>query len=435
MAIDAANLVAVLHHSGSRLDLKTTDLCFLAALYGRENDDALSWIDDDTMVDLFAQVCELVEPDAENVRTRATHAIQRLRDQRLLARIDGAGLVRAGDFNLTTLATNIVEFFAQNESDVLTRESLGLLTKELIGKLSEIKQDTRDIASEEQWRASVIGPLRITIKDLVTGIERRQRGLDRQQQDVRARISELLDMDWFSSVEECERLLQDTVSTLAELKTVLLEDSHQMRAFLQDIEQIAHEAGQPEAEEAARRVMEQIDCVAAWGSARQQSWSEYYQYVHGFLRDVVRLDPSRALSERLIDQLSGWLEERFCLLVAETKPMRVLREVEARIERPAVIRPRMDREIDLDSVAADSESRDLEALVFKVLENSPRSLAGVVQEVLPELDREHRYGGIGEITALVAQHTTPDATQERPWVAVPGGLEIEDWSLLRSEQP
>lgn len=38
-------------------------------------------------------------------RKRATHAIGRLRDQRMLARVDGAGIVRAGEYALTRLAT------------------------------------------------------------------------------------------------------------------------------------------------------------------------------------------------------------------------------------------------------------------------------------------------------------------------------------------
>lgn len=426
---DPARAVAALHHSNAKLDLKTIDLCFLAALYAKENDTAQSWIDDETMVNLFGQVCDLVEPDAENVRTRATHAIQRLRDQKLLARIDGAGPVRAGDFNLTSLATGIVEFYVQDASDVLTRESLGLLTKELIAKLSEIESKARRCGSSEEWRESVVAPLRITVRDLTAGIERRQRSLDRQQQEIRARISELLDLDWFTSVEECERLLEETASTLAELKTILLEDTHQMQTFLQDIEQRAREREKPAAEEAARRVGEHIDRVAAWGSARQEAWSEYYQYVHGYLRDVVRLDPSRALAERLREQLANWTDERFFLLVADAPAMRVLREIEARIERPAVSRPRRDRERALESIATESGAQDLEARVLAALANEPDSLASVVEQILPELEQERRYLGIGEITALVARHATTNGARERPWATVPGGFEIENWEL------
>ena len=433
MARDSARLVASLHHRGAKLDLKTIDLCFLAALYARENEETLTWIDDETMVDLFAQVCDLVEPDADNVRSRATHAIQRLRDQRLIARIDGAGLVRAGDFNLTSLATHIVEFFLHDATDVLTRESLGLLTKELIAKLSEIKRSAEDATSPEEWRATIVSPLRITIKDLVAGIDRRQRGLDHQQQAIRARISELLQLDWFASVEECEALLGDTAATLGELKTVLLEDAHHMQGLLQDIEQLAVVAHQPETEEAVRRVGEHIDRLAAWGSRRQQAWSDYYQYVHGFLRDVVRMDRSRALSERLRDQLANWVDDRFFLFVAEPDPIRLLREVQAQTERPPVVRPRRDREAPLAHVSGESDTADLEALVFAALTDSPNTLAGVVREILPGLREERRYLAIGEIAALIARHAVPHGNEKRPWVTVPGRLEIEDWRLHGSD--
>ena len=98
MPVDSARLVASLHHSGAKVELRTIDLCFLAALYGRGNDAGVSSIGDEQMVDVFAQVCELAAPDLDNVRKSATHAIQRLREQKLLARIDGAGMMRAGDY-------------------------------------------------------------------------------------------------------------------------------------------------------------------------------------------------------------------------------------------------------------------------------------------------------------------------------------------------
>ena len=429
MAVDSAHLVASLHHSGAKLELKTIDLCFLAALYGRENDEGLTSIGDEDVVEVFAQVCELVEPDPDNVGRRATNAIQRLRDQKLLARIDGAGLVRAGDYNLTALATGIVEFFIDDERDVLTRESLALLTGEVIANLAKIEQSARGAASPQQWEESVALPLRITIRDLVTGIDRRQRGLERQQEALQARISDLLEMDWFASVRECEEMLEETASTLAELKTVLLERTHQMQGLLQDIEQRAQDGDQPEAAQAARDVASQLDRLGAWGSARQQAWSEYYQYVHDYLRDVVRLDPERALSERLRDQLATWVEDRFFLLAPQTEPTRVLREVDARVERPPLVRPRRDRETPLERVSSDSDGADLEALVRASLARSPDTLAAVLRETLPVIDEERRYLAIGEIAALVAEHTTAQPSEERPWVAVPGGFEIEDWRL------
>ena len=95
MAVDSARLIGSLHRDGIGLDLKTVDLCFLVALFARARQSALSCFDEETVVETFEQICELIEPGA-NPNIRATHSIQRLRDQRLLARVDGAGLVRAG---------------------------------------------------------------------------------------------------------------------------------------------------------------------------------------------------------------------------------------------------------------------------------------------------------------------------------------------------
>ena len=431
MATNSARLVASLHESGEKLELKTIDLCFLAALYGKENEAGLTSIGDDEMVDVFAQVCELVEPDADNLRRRATHAIQRLRDQKLLARIDGAGMVRAGDYNLTTLATGIVEFFIDDEHDVLTRESLGLLTGEVIANLAKIEQRAREAVAAQEWDEGVVLPLRITIRGLVTGIDRRQRRLERQQEELQGRISDLLEMDWFASVKECEGLLEETATTLAELKTVLLERTHQMQGLLQDIEQRAEDGDHSEAADAARDVASQLDRLGAWGSARQQAWSEYYQYVHGYLRDVVRLDPDRALSERVRDQLAAWVDERFFLVVSKTKPMRVLRELTTRIERPPVVRPKRDRETPLECVWSETDPADLEALVRETLARSPETLGNALHNILPELKQERRYLAIGEVALLLAERAEWRSGEQRQWVQVPGGYEIEDWRLAQ----
>ena len=69
-------------------------------------------------------------------------------------------------------------------------------------------------------------------------------------------------------------------------------------SVVHDIEELAIASSEPDAEAVAHRLMDQIDRSVAWGTARQRAWSEYYQYVHRYLRDVVRLDPTRALTQR-----------------------------------------------------------------------------------------------------------------------------------------
>ena len=339
---DPNTLVAALSRDQVSLELSTFDMCCLAGLYLRADRDALASFADDALIDLFEQVCDMVEPGAENPRKRATHAIQRLRDQRMLARVDGGGVVRAGEYTLTRLAAAVVEYFLADEA--LTRESLTLLTRTLLGQLAEVKAAASRADSPEAWSSQIIGPLRVTVGDLVGGIDRRQRGLDAAQEQVQKDIANLLQADWFGAVDEAQSLLDTTTATLAELNEVLLRDTHQFVALLQEIHDLAEAAEVVEAQEAAQRVIEHVDRIAVWGDARQRAWSEYYQYVHRYLRDVVRLDPDRALSQRVRDQLAGWTSSRFHLVVTRAQSIRLLRDVSPRIERPAVTRDRADRD-------------------------------------------------------------------------------------------
>jgi chromosome partition protein MukF len=430
MALDSARLIGSLHRDGIGLDLKTVDLCFLVALFARARQSALSCFDEETVVETFEQICELIEPGA-NPNIRATHSIQRLRDQRLLARVDGAGVVRAGEYTLTTLANAIVEFFLHDEA--LTRESLSLLTKTLLASLSEIKATAMQASGDEEWRLRIVGPLRVTVGDLVSGIERRQRGLDAQQEEVQRRIGELLQAGWFDAVDRCQALLDDTTTTLVELNAVLLHDTNQMQGFLQEVEHLASLHGTAEAEQAAQRVSEQVDRVAAWGSSRQRAWSDYYQYVHRFLRDVVRLDPRRALSERLRNQIAGWTGTPFFLITTDAGSIRIMREAEVRVEKPAVVRPKRDRDVPLIDVPLDVEAGTLEDYVQTALREAPKTLSEVVRVVLSKTDPSQAFLAVGRIAEKVALQGNPESALERPWMAVSGEMEIEDWNL-RKEQ-
>lgn len=433
MSSGPSRLIAALARDQVNLDLKTLDLCFLAGLYLRADRAALASFEEDVLIDMFEQICDVVDPGAERPRKRATHAIQRLRDQRMLTRVDGAGIVRSGEYALTRLAAAVVEYFLADEA--LTRESLTLLTGTLRAQLAEILAAARHADTEEAWRQRVVAPLRVTVGDLVGGIERRQRGLDSQQEEVQAEIAKLLQVDWFGAVERCQSLLDMTTDTLRELNEVLLGDTHHFVALLQEIQTLASEAGQVEPEEAVQRVIEHVDRIAVWGGARQRAWSEYYQYVHRYLRDVVRLDPDRALSQRLRDQVAGWPSTPFHLLVAEAPPIRLLRHLESRVERPPVTRPRTDREAAPHLVDPENTGFAIETLVAEALAVGARTLAEVTERVLPKFPPHLRYAITGRVADVLARLTRTRSAYERPWRTVAPNLELEDWDLPRGGDP
>ncbi len=428
---DPSRTIASLARDQVNLDLKTVDLCFLAGLYLRADKAALAFFEEDMLVDMFEQVCDVVEPGADNPRKRATHAIQRLREQRMLARVDGAGIVRAGEYALTRLAAAVIEYFLADEA--LTRESLTLLTGTLRAQLAEVLAAAKKVDGEEAWRRNVVGPLRVTVGDLVAGIERRQRGLDAQQEEVQAEIATMLSADWFSAVDRCQALLDTTANTLRELNEILLRDTNHFVALLQEIQTLAITAEITEANETVQRVIEHVDRIAAWGGARQRAWSEYYQYVHRYLRDVVRLDPDRALSQRLRDQLAAWSSRRFHLLVANASSIRLLRQLEARVELPMVARPRADREFAPEWVDAENALADIEAMVVEAVQEGAHTLVDVTSRVLPALPNSTHYAAAGRVADALARLAAVHAERERPWALVRERLEIEDWTVSGRE--
>jgi len=429
---DPHRLLAGLHRDSVSLELSTLDVCFLAALHLRAEQEGLASFEEELVFDVFDRVCDLVEPGTENLRKRATHSIQRMRSQRMLARVDATGIVSAGEYALTNLATVIVRAFLEDEQ--LTRESLSLLTGAVISSLSQIRAAAQRASESAAWRSQVLAPLRVTVADLVGGIERRQRGLDGQQEEVQRQIGELLQADWFGAVERCQALLEAMAGTLQELNEVLLRDGNQIQALLQEIQQAAATAEAAEAEEAAQRVAEQVDRMAAWGASRQQAWSGYYQYVHRFLRDVVRLDPDRALSQRLLDQVRGWPSRPFAMVVVSDARIRILRTLSARAERSPVGRPRADREIDPATVAGEEDAVDLEGLIREALAEGAPDLAAVTKRVLRAVPEAEHYRAIGRIAAIVARLKAPRSERERPWATVTDAVEIEDWSLERVQE-
>jgi len=429
-AKDPQLVLAALARSHPVLELGTLDLCFLAALHVQAEGAALSAFTEDKLVELFERACALVEPRAENLKRRATHTIQRLRDQKLLARVDGAGVLRAGEFALTRLAASIIESYLADES--LTRENLSQLTRSLRVSLAEILTRANEAKEPVDWRNSVEAPLRVSVSDLVSGIERRQRSLDLEQQEFQTRIAKLLESDWFGAVDQCLELLESTSRTLTELNEILLRDAHELSSLLQDIQEITVNAQAEGAEAAVERVMEQVDRIRAWGAARQRAWSEYYQYVHRYLCDVVRLDPSRALIQRLREQLSQHTSRPFALSVAAAASPRLLREIEPfKDDKPKVSRPRAERERPPTDNDAIDQHAIVEELVQGALSRGSLGLCEVTQQVSAETPSELQFVTAGRVAQVVGRLARTTLDRDRPWVNVNENLVIEEWQLVK----
>jgi chromosome partition protein MukF len=432
VSADPRRVVSFLAAEKPSIELQTADLCFLAALHLRAAALAATSFEEDQLVDVFEQVSAILESTGEPAAKRATHAIRRLREQRLLARVDGRGVVRAGEFALTRLATGIVEFFLEEES--LTRESLTLLSRALLTSLGDVAHASARAITGDDWKAGVASPLRVIIGDLARGIERRQRGFDLHQAEVQREIGALLQAEWFGAVEKSQTLLETTSAVLRDLQDVLLRDMHQAIALLTEVQDHMSRAAPgtcpPEVEVAVRDATDQVDRIASWGSARLRAWSEFYQYVHRYVRDVIRLDPSRLLMQRLREQLAGKLGRPFALTIAAAPPLRLLRtETPPVVDKPPVKRPRKPREHEPEDVEAEDPRARLAANVRDLLAGGAASLSEITRALTGVLPRDERFASAGRIAESVSEACDPAAAAERAWTDAGDGLVIEEWRI------
>ena len=87
MSSDPSRLIAALARDRINLDLKTLDLCFLAGLYLRADRASLASFEEDVLIDMFEQTCDVVDPGAERPRKRATHTFELFRALEPISRI------------------------------------------------------------------------------------------------------------------------------------------------------------------------------------------------------------------------------------------------------------------------------------------------------------------------------------------------------------
>ncbi len=174
------------------------DAAFLAGIHTWLSINPDPTLDEDQLRNIYRIVSEVAHGDPSTVMQRATSAIARLREQRLMVRTDTAGIVRGGDYSLSRMGNAIAEWFDEQEG--LTRQSLEVRMTRIRADLGEIKLAAEEGGDREHWETRVNSPLRLTVAGLIEMIDRRQQGMDVQQEEIRERIGLMLEESWVEAI-------------------------------------------------------------------------------------------------------------------------------------------------------------------------------------------------------------------------------------------
>lgn len=426
MSRDLHATLARLSEGSVRLDIPPVHLGFLVASRHRGRSEAS--LDESLLRDLFEDVYEIYHPAAPLPQKAATHAFESLRNQRLLARVDGAGLVRRGAYVLTPLAVAIVDFFVEDDS--LTRESLAVLLRTLRSTFVQAARAAAEAGRDAAlWSDQVEAPLLATGSEIVRAIDRRQRGMDAQQEEVREEVAVLLEQGWFEAIEHCEKMLDETARTLRELNDVLVVEVGALHGQLAEVERLAMDADRLPAQRAVREVADQLTRVEAWGRDRHEAWSEYFQFIQRYIRGVVRLDRDRALSGRLRDALKGYSERPWGLLTAAGTGYRALREPERHLYAVPVRRLRDAASLEPPrEVVPEAPAFDADAWVLDALAGLPPgrrlALVELLRRHLPDVAEADRYRAAGLAAAALVRHGLVEVDHAPRWGTPIADLEV-----------
>ncbi len=423
---DLGALMARVWSADLALALDRERLAYLSGIHGFLTLGAEPVLTEEQLRDIFSLLNDIAQGETGTLGLRATHAIDALCRQQLLVRADLGGVAAEGEFTLSPLGKTLAEWLGSREG--LDREGLEVMLTRIRGDLAEVRAAALAGGDAAHWRTRVCAPLKLTVAGLIDMIDRRQRGMDLQQQETREQIGRLLEARWFEAIGQCEALLQSTSETLHELNRALMSETEGVANLLNEVHELADAAGQEGALEAVGHVRTQIERVAAWGESRFHAWSAYYRNVHEFIRTIVRVDRDRALRARLRDAVKAHAERPWALCCAAQAPYRHLRETDSRLTARTVTRPRREHDGELTEALARTGllERLAESLRAELARTGRLDLVDTLRGLLPGHTDEELFLLAGELVVWMLGQGEPLPLAGRDWAAVGSRLELQN---------
>jgi chromosome condensin MukBEF complex kleisin-like MukF subunit len=325
--MSVSEAIAKVLMSDFSLDVSRADAAFVCGIHAHMGITRQPALEVEELERIFEMVAEasLAATGEAGGPPRAQAAIQRLKKQGLLERVDAKGLASFGQYTLSSLALKLRDDIFEREA--LNRRSLRILLKRIIADLSPISVAARKGGDQTHWNEQVVDGLRYLVADVVRSIIARQKGLDAEQTEIRKKIGELLKMDSFKeSTRICEELLDTTSNTLEELHKILMEEMGAVLALLNDIVDSAYRHQQSEAANEASSLQQHVESISTWSENFQKVWAEYYSRVQNYIRFNLQVDPNRKLVQRLRDSIKKYDRFPWTFKVFAKEPLWIFNE-------------------------------------------------------------------------------------------------------------
>ncbi len=408
-----------------KLNINRLDTAFLAGVHTFAEIRQTFSLKFSELEQVYSIVDELAEGNPESLKQRTHRAIDRLIKNSLLIRVDSGGLSQQPLFDVSPLGESILSYLSAD--DKLTKQNLTIITSRILSLLSDIRMSLDTSGSARFWEESVIQPLKHVVVELLNAIEKRQRGLDLEQEEVRTEISDLLEKSWLEALEACESLLETTGQTLQELYRTLLSENTAIKQGLNEIYEAAESLGKLPVLNLIDTIYLRLDQLEQWGKERVASWSQYYRRVNDFLQSIVRFDPNRELSQALKENIQQFPQNPWFADLIDPPVYRGLQEVvytqsKKRISR-AVPQPANNDLLDDDgNLVLDLM---IEEIKNRLKNNIPLNLTDIIRPFLESHTLDHVYPHIGTLIDLMLKELKQKPKINSAWEKPLADLQFE----------
>lgn len=320
-----AEIASLAWNADISLNLDRIDIAFITTLKQYMEINTISQVTEQELREIYSVISELAGESIDSEVLRATNSLKRLELQRILIRADLGGITQEiREFTLSDFAVALAATIY--EENRLDSEGLKVLMGTLRADFTQILKQVENGGDEEHWRKTVIIPLQHKTRALIERVDQRQRAMDKEQAELRKQVQTMLDEDWFDAIKACNDLLTETSNTLGELNRILGEEVDQAMVLLEELTEVAQIDDAEDALNEILRVRQQMERLALWGEQRFSEWTTYNLSVHNFIRDVVRMDPDRAVRNRLTQAIRDYSGIPWKLVITDTINFLHLRE-------------------------------------------------------------------------------------------------------------
>jgi chromosome partition protein MukF len=202
------------------------------------------------------------------------------------------------EYVLTGIGESVAEW--NSSRGELSAESLMSILEAFNAQLSVVAERSRRADFEEDWK-HIERQIRWVLSSLLKDVQEHQTLLDVAFADITELIPELLERPSEDSIEKCEDVLDQVVRTIADLYRVVHQAANTAYGLIAHIESNAKASKECPSSVIAHagHVAVQIAEITEWTMLRQKSWVEHHAFVHQFVRNVIRVDRERRITDAL----------------------------------------------------------------------------------------------------------------------------------------